>query len=335
MRRRVWSAALATLFGIALACGVAEIAVRLTGRLPWRYVSVDPRIPVLNDFDPELGWKPKPGAYVIPPFTAGAKSTHITIQPDRSRATGTPGDRARELLLVGCSFTFGWGVNDQDSFAWKLQEQLPRYEVSNHGVGGYGTYQSLLTLERLLADGPPPARVLYGYMQGHEFRNVAHPVWTFSLTKYARQRMVEVPFCTVDGDGHLHRQAPERYPEWPLQGHSALVNFLEESYMRRKVPERTAQAQAVTDQLLLEMAELCRRHGVKFGMLLLLADDAMRDHYVRLLREHDVELIDCARPLTPDKKVPGDGHPNELLHAEWADCIAAALTAEDGTDGSG
>jgi len=327
MRRRIAFALVAIACGIGAAGGVAEIALRLTGHHPWRYVTVDPRIPVLNDFDAVLGWEPKPGAYAIPPFTAGAAPTHVTIQADRSRATGAAGDRDQKLLLVGCSFTFGWGVSDDESFAWKLQEKLPQFDVSNHGVGGYGTYQSLLLLERLLAEQPPPARVLYGYMQGHEFRNVAHPLWTFSLTKYARQRMVEVPFCTLDSQGHLERQAPERYPEWPLQGQSALVNFLQEVYVRRELPTRTAQAQQVTDLLILEMADRCRQRGIPFSMVLLAASDEVRTHYTRLLREHDIDLIDCARPLTPDRTVRGDGHPNPRLHAEWADCIAAALSA--------
>jgi len=331
MRRRAWFAVLAIALGVVAALGLAEVGLRLTGHRPWRYVSVDPRIPVLNDFDDTLGWQPKPGAYVIPPFTAKAQPTHVTVQADRSRATGSPGDRKRKLLLVGCSFTFGWGVNDDETFAWKLSEKLSDYDVSNHGVGGYGTYQSLLELERLLDDRPLPDKVLYGYMQGHEFRNVAHPLWTFGLTKYARQRMVEVPFCTLDAEGHLQRQAPERYPEWPLQGQLALVNFLQEIYVRQKIPARTEQAQRVTDLLILEMAERCRQRSVQFAMVLLDADDAARAHYTQLLGEHDIEVIDCARPLTPDRKVPGDGHPNPRLHAEWAECIATALRSGAGT----
>jgi hypothetical protein len=335
MRRRVLFPALAVLLGIATALGAAEIVLRLTGHLPRQYVSVDPRIPVLNEPDHVLGWQPKPGAYLIPPFTARSKPIRVTVQADRSRVTGSPGDRAEKLLLIGCSFTFGWGVGDEDSFAWKLHDQLPSYDVINHGVGGYGTYQSLLLLEQMLAQGPPPARVLYGYMQGHEARNVAHPLWTFSLTKYSRQGLVEVPFCTLDGDGHLQRRPAEHYPAWPLEGDLAVVNFLEESYMRREAMERTAEAQQVTDLLMLEMGDLCRRHGVKFAVVLLYADDAMRDHYSRLLREHDVDLIDCARPLTAETRVPGDGHPNARLHAEWATCIAAALTEKDGAAARG
>ena len=177
-------------------------------------------------------------------------------------------------------------------------------------------------IERL-HDRQEPQQFAFGISQRKKAWN--------ELTKYARQRMVEVPFCTLDAEGHLQRQAPERYPEWPLQGQLALVNFLQEIYVRQKIPARTEQAQRVTDLLILEMAERCRQRGVQFAMVLLDADDAARAHYTQLLGEHDIEVIDCARPLTPDRKVPGDGHPNPRLHAEWAECIATALRSGAGT----
>jgi hypothetical protein len=322
-------AAIAVTLGLVAALAAAEVALRLTGHAPWRYATIDPRIPVVNDPDPILSWQPKPGAYLIPPFRAGAQPTRLTIQADRSRATGSPGDRARKLLLVGCSFTFGWGVSDEDTFAWKLHDKLPGYDVINHGVVGYGTYQSLLLLERLLAEGPAPNRVVYGYLEGHEGRNVAHPLWTFGLTKYSRQGMVAVPFCTLDGDGHLRRRSPERYPEWPLHAQLAVVNFLEQSYMKLELPERTAQGRPVTDLLLLQMADLCRQHHIEFAVVFLSAGDEARDHYARFLRDHGIETINCSHPLTADVVVAGDGHPNPRLHAYWADCIAAALAPEE------
>ena len=69
------------------------------------------------------------------------------------------------MLLVGCSFTMGWAVADDETWAWRLQELRPDVEVVNRGVGGYGTLQSLLLLEQLLGrDGQRPARVLYGFI---------------------------------------------------------------------------------------------------------------------------------------------------------------------------
>lgn len=35
------------------------------------------------------------------------------------------------FLLYGCSFTYGEGVDDRDTFAWRLADRLPDYEVVN------------------------------------------------------------------------------------------------------------------------------------------------------------------------------------------------------------
>ena len=176
------------------------------------------------------------------------------------------------LLVVGCSFTFGWGVSDEETFAARLQERLP-LQVVNHGVTGYGTYQSLLLLERLLAEGPVPSRILYAYADGHELRNVAHPLWTYSLTKFSRHGMVAVPFCELGTDGKLYREAPEHYPDWPLKRQLASMAFLELKYMQLTRWKRVDEAPAVTELLLREMVRVARRYGSDFHVVFLNATD--------------------------------------------------------------
>jgi hypothetical protein len=52
-----------------------------------------------------------------------------------------------KILLIGDSFTFGQGVNDEDTFGALLEHDLNRagkkYSVINAGVGGWGTLQSV------------------------------------------------------------------------------------------------------------------------------------------------------------------------------------------------
>lgn len=65
------------------------------------------------------------------------------------RVTPEQGEKADSVvLLFGCSFTFGFGVNDKDTYAWKLAELLGnKYQVVNLGVSGYGAHQMLAMLE--------------------------------------------------------------------------------------------------------------------------------------------------------------------------------------------
>ena len=51
-------------------------------------------------------------------------------------------------MVIGGSFSLGWGVNDEDTFSSKLQKKYTNFKVYNFGQGGYGSVQSLLLLER-------------------------------------------------------------------------------------------------------------------------------------------------------------------------------------------
>src|SRR5947207_8726652 len=115
--------------------------------------------------DPVLGWRPIPGRYDREPYVPGGRAIHVTFRPDGARDSG--GDHRAgkpDVLLVGCSFTMGAAVSDDETWAARLQELRPDVEIVNRGLGGYGTFQSLLLLEQLLArEGPSrPRRVLYG-----------------------------------------------------------------------------------------------------------------------------------------------------------------------------
>src|SRR4051812_5489250 len=76
--------------------------------------------PQIFDADAELGWRLRPGSYRT---FAGDKT--VTILRDGSRATGSPEKPAPDLALLGCSYTLGWGLSDDETFAWKLHERFP------------------------------------------------------------------------------------------------------------------------------------------------------------------------------------------------------------------
>lgn len=72
-----------------------------------------------------------------------------SVNAEGRRITPDQGKKADSVvLLFGCSFTFGFGVNDKDTYAWKLAELLgANYQVVNLGVSGYGAHQMLALLE--------------------------------------------------------------------------------------------------------------------------------------------------------------------------------------------
>jgi hypothetical protein len=315
-----------------LALVVAEGVLRVTGR--WRLGDLPVKRtqqPTWHEPDPELGWWLRPGHYVYRRFREKGAEVEVTIGADRSRRTRVDVDGASaaarpELLALGCSFTFGQDVSDQETWPWRLQALRPDLDVRNRGTAAYGTLQALLLLERVLAQGERPRHVIYGFIPQQGVRNVGEPHWQLILANLARSP-IALPYGTLDGDGRLVRHPPRTYPSWPLHRWLALPNFLEWKWLESSATTRQLQEAEVTRQLLQAMADVCRAHGIRFSLLMLLDDPPRAGQFAAMARGHGIEVIDCHRELTRDEVVGGIGHPNGRAQAAWGECVAAYLAA--------
>ena len=135
--RRWLFATAAVLLSLISALAIAEVAARAYGHRP-RLPATRPE-PGFHVPDPVLGWKPVPGHYRLGPYSPGGVPADVTIRSDGSRESGGGAAAGRpQVVLVGCSFTMGWAVSDDETWGWRLQELRPDLEVVNRGVGGYG-----------------------------------------------------------------------------------------------------------------------------------------------------------------------------------------------------
>lgn len=149
------SAKLALLaIGTVVGLGAAEMLVRVTNGA--RYGER----PTFYPKDQDLGWAPAPGLDHV--YYGGDYS--ITVATDSEghrlgRLGEVPPD-AERVILLGDSYTFGWGVSTDETYASQLDELLasrsatPASRAVNLGVGGYGTMQSAIRLERYLESHP-------------------------------------------------------------------------------------------------------------------------------------------------------------------------------------
>ena len=140
------------------------------------------RIP--QDFfaeDAEQGYRAKPGRYVFR-YTRrlGGALEHldsvVTVKDDGTRFTGNaPAAPARQILVLGDSFIFGDGVNDEQTFSFLLQSAFPRDAVHLHALSGYSWANALVTMERIKDQIRPGDIVILGYAFYYKERHVETP----------------------------------------------------------------------------------------------------------------------------------------------------------------
>jgi lysophospholipase L1-like esterase len=134
----------AALEGILRIVGVKS---RVRPRILLRSIDIDIDFPFMKA-DPDLFWSPRPG------FRGDFLGKTVTINDLGLRGPGIrvpkpPG--VRRVVCFGDSITFGYGVNDEETYAFLLGKILaPRgVEAVNAGVTGYTSYQVLGLLARL------------------------------------------------------------------------------------------------------------------------------------------------------------------------------------------
>ena len=103
--------------------------------------------------DPLLGYGPKPEQSRTSCMRAiGNVPVYdiiVTTLDSGWRITPQRGDKARTaVLFLGCSYTFGDGLRDEQSYPYLVGEALgDAYQTFNFGMSGYGTHQMLALIE--------------------------------------------------------------------------------------------------------------------------------------------------------------------------------------------
>ncbi len=311
---------------LLLSLAIAEAGPRLLGRRPWRQAEDAAKEPALVEPDPFFGWVNKPGHWMLPPHLSGGAPREVTNLPNYSRTTG-PADDATSghVVFVGCSVTNGYGLSDADTFAWKIQQSHAGLRIVNFGTAAYSTFQSLLRMERVLDESPPPRLVVYGFITQHEARNVATYDWLRGLALTSNRGHVAPPYVTLGPADALDRHPPEAFSIWPLADRSVVVRMAGDAYMHLVTWGRGEQGPEATKRLIGEMNELARRRATAFAVAFLVAEDGKKEEYVTFFRDHRIPYLDCVEPLTEDNRIPGEGHPNAKLNTVWAQCISGGL----------
>ena len=265
--------------------------------------------------------------------------------------------RIARVLLLGDSIAFGVGVADHETFGQVLQRHVPGLEVLNFGVSGYGTDQALLQLEDVGLDLRPDVVVLNFCVANDYFDNVLHtsfydgraPKPYFELDDGAlRLRDAHVKGPWLERAGILLRDHSFLFDAFTLvtsswretpAARSDQVPEHWESRKNRILTHDFARAKDVTGELISRMDELCRRHGIRFLVLVhpdrraLKGDDKFLFPF-QASRFDGMEIVDLrdryARVGLHYKLVTLDkiGHLSPMGHAIVARILREAILAE-------
>lgn len=315
----------------ALTLAAAEFLARLMGIHPSTKADLGIHVTPggrLFTPHPTRGYAQLPGTFVV--TLRDGYSFTLTHLPNGLRITHplptyTHTRSKPEIWIMGCSFTHGWSLQDQETYPWRLQARLPDYEVVNYGVEGYGTLHALLQLREALATHPPPHLVIYAYASLHDERNTFIRNRRKYLAPWNRLGPLGQPYARLTRDGTLrYGIGPVAYTPWPLMHTSALVHFGEMLYNR--LEDGWAHSHEVSKRLLLEMAALAQRTQSQF-LLAAIAEDTHTRDMLTFARSEGLMAVDISvdsrRPEY--RNLPYDSHPSPLANASYAERLESVV----------
>lgn len=324
------------IFGLllgVLVLGALEIIVRT-------FYQVD-RIPVQGDYSQgfnvpstDYGYKPRPNSKVtaIKKSRDGSLIYSVSYTTDEfsRRVTPVKNEQVRNKFLVffGCSFTFGEGLEDNQTLPYFAGEQAPCYMPYNYGYSGYGPQQMLVRLQN--PDFPKQINQHSGVMicsPAHVPRSIGT---YYAVTNWAKN----FPYFYLDKDGILRRDGdfeigrPVRSWFYNLFFNIKLADF----FLRRYdwPPKYSDSDYAVTSSIIEESFRLFKGYfpDSQIYFMLLPGVDETDQEVARRLKAVGVPILDfsCREEFrTEGYSIAKDGHPTAMWNQQLSRLIVKRL----------
>ncbi len=328
MIKKIFVIFVATLIGLL----ISEISLRLIGIKPWKYVAINDSISGKNIFkdDPVLGWISTEDKYEVNPVDQREKIFKLTIGKNGERETGLERKNfKREILIVGGSFSQGWGVSDEDTFSAKLEKKYSDIKVHNYGQGGYGTVQSTLLLEREIKQRKLSELVIYGFIEHHEYRNVARVNWLRTLAMYSQRGTTKTPYGFINEENKLIFKKPISYVNFPFKENLSLISLIEKVFAKNmskkgfpRDSKRKKQQKIVTEKTILKMQNIAKKNNSNFLVLILdYSNKFTIKNYESFFINNKINFVNCYIPLVDKMVLIGDYHPSKKAHSHYSECL--------------
>ena len=285
--------------------------------------------------DPALGYTARPDEAFHVQERVGKSVTfdvHYDIGLDGRRLTPTStGNAGGSVVFVGCSHTFGAGVNDDESLPAVFAKALGNVSVINAGQLGYGMHQVLRQIQLgtvTPAPGPGRRAVIYTAIPHHLVRLAGLADWDVWGPRYVLQDgkpLYVGPFHSVLGGLLL-----------TLGRRSAMFNLVYNAWLQRAAMAAMHQPE-LWAAMVQEAARITRERD-HADFIVVLEDDqvtpdpwdeasAMRGMEAALDRRgipyiRVTDMIPDAAAHYKEDHFPFDFHPTPLMYSRMGRALA-------------
>lgn len=300
----------------------AELVLRFMGHQPLQLPNQKPFDVIGGERyftpDPILGFRHVPGKFKIQLpdgyefiTTHNSQSFRITHPPTPNR------DARQKVWIFGCSLTYGWGLNDAETYPWLLQQKFKNFEFVNFAVSSYGTLQSFLQFKEALKQmKQKPKVVVLAYADFHKERNLfLHSKQREIIIRKSTNQFAARPYAWLDKNGQL-QTAMTKTNYWapPLIEYSSLINLLDKAYA--KLEKYWVDFDTVTERIFLQFNEISRANGIRF----VIAEIGSVEPTVKSFAEsHSILYVNISTPVERKyTNLPHDSHPSGLANKFFA-----------------
>jgi hypothetical protein len=309
-----------------------ELFFRLIGYAPVAFnqsvVSI-PEIPYSAD---SLGITLKKGTYKI---TINNKVAYTATHDETGKriTSKMPIPATDKIWILGCSFAYGVGVNDEESYPFLLQNHFKELEVQNFAIPGTATIQSYYKLKEQLAKGHRPKIVMLSYATFHEERNQLTRGFESNLYDGMRlHKGLELsnyfyPRCKIVNNKIKIENIDiiKDFTPIPWVEKAAIATFINQTW--NAFEDKKTNGFPVSKYLILDFQKLAKQYNFK----LIIADVAYSK------RSEEIENFCYKRKInyvsiSPDFSLgnytlaPYDYHPNKLAHKVYAGKLYEYIT---------
>ncbi|MCB0344535.1 MAG: SGNH/GDSL hydrolase family protein [Bdellovibrionales bacterium] len=224
------------------------------------------------------------------------------------------GEDVFRIAMLGDSYVFGWGVEEDKSFVSMLEQRLnqftggsPRVEVLNFGVPGYSTFQEVAAFNAIGRDFDPDLVLMYFIRNDFGL--------PFFIKSFGDSDEI-VPGTTFD------KMSEEGEHELVGEKRSTMFKLLNPNHQIRDIANALNE-QNIPFYLVFNphgSSDLTRRKlwVLKPRKFINVVD--LRDEFRRITKEYGIDQNTL--------KLPHDEHPNARKHALLADMLTASLLGE-------